>query len=280
MITKEREIKALITLLGDEDQNIRNIAREKLLDFGEMASDYLRDVVHKDYEGRIRIEAWKILEEIRLEKLTDEFRKLSQAKVFDLEEGAFLLAQFEYPNLDVQAYKQQIDEMAEEIHGRIFEIRDVRRMVHVINQYLFYEQGFRGNVESYYDPQNSYINRVLDRKLGIPISLSALYLFIADRLDLPIFGVGLPGHFMLKFHCEWDEFYIDAFNYGQLLSKNDCVNFLKRMGYTYNESYFNIAKPRDILARMIRNLVLIYHQKNQKNKVDVLERFFSLIVNH
>ncbi len=273
----EREIKALITLLGDDDGNIREIARQKLVEYGDSASHWLKEVAFNDSEGRIRIEAQSIIAELRLERLTQHFKELSNSSTFDLERGCFLLAQIDFPSLDVPVYEEKIDNLAREVQMRVLGVRDVRRRVQIINQFLFYEQGFRGNVNAYYDPQNSYINKVLDRRLGIPISLSALYLFVAKRLSLPIYGVSMPGHFLLKFQSDRDVFYIDAFNQGKILSKDECKRFLNRMGYTFHESYLATADPRDILTRLTRNLVLIYHQNNQQRKVDILERFISII---
>lgn len=274
----EREIRALITLLGDEDGNIKEIARKKLLEYGESASPLLKEAAFNDYEGRVRIEAQAILEELRLEALALQYRELSVSRTFNLEKGCFLLAQIEYPDLDVPLYVEKIDNLAREAQQRILGFRDARRRVQLINQFLFDEQGFRGNINAYYDPQNSYINRVIDRRLGIPISLSAIYLFIAERLNLPIFGIAMPGHFLLKFQNDWDVFYIDAFNHGQIISREDCKRFLNKLGYAFNESYLAITETRDILARMIRNLVLVYHQNNQRRKVDILESFLNTII--
>ncbi len=191
-----------------------------------------------------------------------------------MEQACFVLSQVEYPDLIVTDYTSKIDALAEEARNRIAGIEGEKPVVRSINHFLFKEVGFRGNKESYYDPENSYINRVLDRQLGIPISLSALYLFIAKRLELPIYGVGFPGHFLLKYKHK-SGFYIDAFNNGRILTRADCVNYLHRQGYAFYDAYLSISTSKEILARMIRNLVLIYHQSNEGKKIETLERIFS-----
>lgn len=276
-VNSEKEIRALITLLGDDDQHVRELVRAKLLKIGDPASQLLREVAFTDSEGRIRIEAQALLEEMRLHRLAGHFEQLTGASEVDLEKGCFVLAQIEYPDLDVPHYVQKIDNLALEAKRRISGIRDLCQQVKIINKLLFHEQGFRGNVKSYYDPQNSYLNRVLDRRLGIPISLSALYLSIAKRLNLPIYGVGMPVHFILKFQYESDTFYIDAFNSGQIITKEDCIYYLTNIGYKFKDSFLVTCPPREILARMMRNLILIYHQTDQQRKVDILERFISII---
>ncbi|MFQ5770288.1 MAG: transglutaminase family protein, partial [bacterium] len=215
-----REIKALITLLGDDDLKIRNVAWERLLAHGEPAHQLIKEVAFSDSEGRIRIEAQALLEEIRLDNLAKHFKKIIQSSDFDLEQACFILAQIEYPNLNISHYIEKIEYLAHEAQIRILGIQEEKKQVKNINHFLFYEQGFRGNVDAYFDPENSYINKVLDRYLGIPISLSAIYLFIARRLNLPIFGVGFPGHFLLKYKRDSDLFYIDAFNHGKILTRH------------------------------------------------------------
>ena len=275
-----KDIKALVTLLGDDDPKIREIAKERLLAFDQQAAPFLTQVTSTDCEGRIRIEAHIILEELRLKSLADNFRKLNRDSNFDLETTCFILAQIEYPHLVVSEYRNKLDCLALEAEEKIFGIEEEKRRVEKINHFLFNEKKFRGNKRSYYDPQNSYINKVLDSHLGIPISLSAIYLFIAERLHLPVLGVGLPGHFLLKYNHGSDPLFIDAFNHGRILTPYDCELFVSKMGYPDFDCNLTVSGPRDILARMIRNLVLIYLQNKQPKKIDTLEQIFSDLVMH
>ncbi|MCH8954168.1 hypothetical protein IIA28_02455 [candidate division KSB1 bacterium] len=278
MCKQEREINALITLLGDDDLKVKNVAQQKLLELGEPAQQTLRQVAFSDSDGRTRIAAQALLENFRLEQLAQDFKKLNCESDFDLEGACFILAKIEYPELNIQQYVNKIDGLALEAEQRVYGVDEDRDKVKVINHFLFEEKGFRGNEKSYYEPENSYINKVLDRQTGIPISLSAIYLFLARRLNLPVDGVGFPGHFLLKYCSDSRPFFIDAFNSGQILSQQDCKHFIKKMGYTFYPYYLDTSESRDILARMIRNLVLIFLQKNQQNKIDTLERIFSEFV--
>lgn len=278
MSKQEREINALITLLGDDDLKVKNIAQQKLLELGEPAQQTLRQVAFSDSDGRTRIAAQALLEGFRLERLAQDFNKINRVSDFDLESACFILAKIEYPELDIQQYVNKIDQLALETERRLYGIQGERDKVEVINHFLFDEKGFHGNEKSYYEPENSYINKVLDRQTGIPISLSALYLFLAGRLNLPVCGVGFPGHFLLKYRSNSRPFFIDAFNSGQILSQQECEHFLRKRGYAFHPYYLNTSESRDILARMIKNLVLIYLQKNQQNKINTLVKFFSEFV--
>lgn len=275
---QEREINALITLLGDDDLKVKNIAQQKLLELGEPAQQTLRQVAFSDSDGRTRIAAQALLEGFRLERLAQDFNKINRVSDFDLESACFILAKIEYPELDIQQYVNKIDQLALETERRLYGIQGERDKVEVINHFLFDEKGFHGNEKSYYEPENSYINKVLDRQTGIPISLSAIYLFLAGRLNLPVCGVGFPGHFLLKYRSNSRPFFIDAFNSGQIISQQECEHFLRKRGYAFHPYYLNTSESRDILARMIKNLVLIYLQKNQQNKINTLVKIFSEFV--
>lgn len=271
----ENEIRALISLLGDDDDRIRKIARKKLLDSAEFANPLLEEAAFSDYEGRIRIEAQRILAELRFDRLSDELYKLTRPGPFDLERACFLLAQIEYPNLHVPSYASKLDRLAQEIQHYMSEKGDLLHQVHIMNHVLFNEHSFRGNVDAYYDPQNSYINRVIDRHVGIPISLSALYLFLAERLHIRVSGVSTPGHFLLKFQYKGKHYFIDAFNRGQILTQDACVRFIEKLGYPFDESYMASSKPKSVFTRMIRNLLIIYQHNDQPTKFAYLERFLE-----
>ena len=271
----ETRLRALITLLGDEDEAIRRVARRELMRHDVQSRPLLEEVARSDAEGRVRIEARALLEESRLNALSREFHDLLHSSEFDLEAACFILARIEYPDLDVPRYVHMLDQLAVEAQMRAGDTRGEKTLVLSLAHFLFTEKGFRGNVESYYDPQNSFINRVLDRHLGIPISLSTLCMFVAKRLQLPLYGVGFPGHFLLQYRYGSEALYIDAFNSGRLLTREDCANILESQGYEFYDSYLAVATPQEILGRMIRNLVLIYHENHQPNRIDALERIFS-----
>lgn len=275
MALVDSKINALLTLLGDDDEKIRKVARKKLLSCGEDVIPALRKIGKQDCAGLLRIEVQRLLEEHRLRKLAERFVELNRGNELDLEEATFLLAQIEYPELDVAYYKGKIDTLAEEFQKKVLSVGNNRKRVERLSHFLFQEKGFRGNFEEYYDPDNSYINRVLDRYVGIPISLSSVCLFVAKRLSLPVRGVGFPGHFLLKYEVDAEPLLFDPFNKGRILTRADCKEFLAKMGYSFHDFYLCSATSRDILSRMIRNLVLIYLENNEPAKIETLERIFS-----
>jgi len=199
---------------------------------------------------------------------------------FRLAAGALLIAQEEYPGLDVEAYLQRLDAMAEAVSSHLGLEIDPQRIVAQLNTYLFDEQGFRGNVHDYYDARNSFLNDVLERKTGIPITLSVLYIELARQVGLPIVGVGMPGHFLVRYSAQPAVFWIDPFHRGQLLSQEDCQQLLERMygqALTWNEAYIAPVSDHAILQRMLYNLKAIYvHQGDHRRALQVVERLLLL----
>ena len=269
-----KKINALVSLLGDDDVNIRRVARSRLLAFGPPAVKLLNEVAYSDSEGRIRIEAKSLLEEIRISSLAAKFERLQNEENFKLEMAALLLAQLAYPDLDADAYVAKLDQMADRAAAQLAGIDNGLRRVELFNQFFFVQLGFQGNRDAYYDPENSYINRVIDRKVGIPISLSLVYMLIANRLGLPIFGILFPGHFLLKYISGKTLFFIDAFNGGLILTVQDCELFSERMGFKLQHSHLRTATPDRVFARMLRNLHKIYDQLDDQRMLTHLKEVF------
>lgn len=196
----------------------------------------------------------------------------------DLQRAALCLAGEEYPSLDVEEYLGRMDKMAAEaksLAGRSPQTEDVAR---TLTHYLFDREGFSGNAEDYYNPENSFLNRVLDTRTGIPITLSVLFLGLAKRLGLACHGVGMPGHFLVSVR-ELD-LYMDPFHSGQLLSASDCRRLAQSMfgpAIEWNEGFLAATSSKLILFRMLNNLRQIYlHNNEPERRVSVLERMLLI----
>lgn len=180
----------------------------------------------------------------------------------DLVRASLTIAQTEYPNLDANAYCKRIEELARRVKRLVPDLGDPSESITALNQVLFEEEGFRGNGEDYYDPHNSFLNDVLDRKLGIPITLAVVYMEVARRVGFPLVGVGMPGHFLLKhYDVEGREILIDPFNRGSILSAKDCQRALDEIygGQMPLQPEFLMAvSRRQVLVRMLNNLKSIY----------------------
>jgi regulator of sirC expression with transglutaminase-like and TPR domain len=195
-----------------------------------------------------------------------EFERLVSAPTRDdqpdLLQAALLIAQNEYPRLDVHAYVDRIEALAARVKSRMPIMNTPEEMVTALNTVLFDEAGLRGNREDYFDPRNSFINQVLDRGLGIPISLALIYKAVADRAGFPLVGVGMPGHFLLKhFDERGGELLIDVFESGRILSLADCQRKLDEIysgDLTPQREHLLAVSHRQWLTRMLNNLRQVY----------------------
>ncbi len=273
----DKDIRALIRLLSDDDDRIVKTISAKLVEAGCAAIPLLQEAEIEQPEMAARIAS--VLDDIRGGGIERELEELLQADPdhVDLERGAFLLARYAYPELDEGRYVQRLDEMAAEARDRIGSRQGDEEIVKTLGRYLFVEQAFKGNTRNYYDADNTYLHRVIERRTGIPISLSTLYLLIGKRLALPVFGIGMPGHFLVRYESERYQVFIDCFNAGAFLTERDCGRFLTQAGYGFDEQYLSKSTNRAILLRSLRNLVPIYHKQNDRVREARLSRFIRLL---
>jgi regulator of sirC expression with transglutaminase-like and TPR domain len=178
-----------------------------------------------------------------------------------LAESALLMACEEYPQLEIAPYLDRLDEIADFVRPKLRADASPLDTIEALNDVLFGVVGFRGNTENYDDPRNSFFNDVLERRVGIPITLSAVYLEVARRISFPMSGVGMPGHFLVKYSNRTDEFFLDPYNGGQILSREDCARrFAEMFGdeQQFSERMLATSSPRQMLFRMLNNLKTIY----------------------
>lgn len=198
--------------------------------------------------------------------LTDAFALLVGQDIederIDLVRTALTIARTEYPDLDIEKYVRCVDALARRVGERIPDAGDATQTIAALNHVLFQEEGFRGNRENYYDPRNSFLNDVLERKLGIPISLALVYMEVARRVGFPLFGVGMPGHFLLKhYDVEGRQVLIDCFEGGHILSDRDCQQRLDEIysgQLPLQPDFLMAVSRRQILTRILNNLKTVY----------------------
>jgi regulator of sirC expression with transglutaminase-like and TPR domain len=194
----------------------------------------------------------------------------------DVAYTALLFASEVYPSLNINGYLNLLDGMADKIRPRLA----CSHPVVALREFLSDELGFRGNADDYFDPRNSYLNHVLDRRTGIPISLSVVYIEVARRLDLPLVGIGLPGHFIVRYDGDDGPLYLDPFNGGVTMSVDDCrqrVAEISEGRLPFKPSFLDPVGPRQILTRMLRNLKGIYMARTEFDQaLSVVEKLILL----
>ncbi len=191
---------------------------------------------------------------------------------FDIAECALIIAQQEYPNLDITGYLRQLNHLADRLRARLPADAGKPHVISMLNHFLFREMGYAGNFDNYYDPRNSFLNDVMDRRVGIPITLSILYIEIARRVGVALQGISFPGHFLAKCVTDQGVIVLDPFNKGISLSEADLRERLRESGDSSAHSdtplvvLLRPATPHEILVRLARNLKAIYIQARDLEK--------------
>ena len=273
----ENDRRALLSLLADEDEHVQELLHEQFRAMGPDGCEFLESAA-RSAPAPARQTAARMLAEIRERHSVSAFQVFCReaGSDLDLERANWLLAKTRYPDLDEEPYLARLDQMAREIRGRLTGRETPRATIEVCNHYLFQMLDFRGNQQDYYDPDNSYLNRVLDRRLGIPISLSVLYLLLAKRLGLPLFGVSMPRHFLLTWRSPDVAFFIDPFNAGRVLDAEDCRGICERIAGGFNEEHLMPVTSRKIFIRQCRNLQAIYAERDARRAAFLQEALRSL----
>ncbi|HUD48758.1 MAG TPA: transglutaminase-like domain-containing protein [Candidatus Baltobacteraceae bacterium] len=271
---EEKQRQALISLLADDDSKVYRTVRETLLSYGPGCSEWMREHTLSN-DPVLRRRATEIVQHFARQDADTQFLAfcLNQGEDFDLESGVLLLSRTQYPLINSEGYSAIMDDFAGDLRERLDLNGPADQILRVINEYLFRDKKFAGDEQNFYDPENSYFNCVLDRRIGNPISLSLLYLLVARRLRLPVVGVGLPGHFLCRYQSSRAELYVDAFHGGRLLAKADCVKHVIQLRQRFDESCLAPVSPRRILLRICATLHQIYTQQKSPVQIERLQRY-------
>lgn len=274
----EGYIVSLVKLLDDEDASVSKIAYEKLLNLGNDALPVLLKIkdVASDKAKSLLLE---IVDVIRYRKYVDDVISFFAAPEKDIEKGSFLVAKFAYPEVNFKHYSEILDLMAVELRKRIYTKENFYDIVETVNKFFFVEQGFRGNMENYYDIDNALINRVIDRRLGIPITLSLIYILVGKRVNLPVYGIAMPGHFIVRYESNGFEIYVDPFDSGRIMTRAECEKFVSQIGYSEKDIYFKRATPELFVKLMFENLALAYKSNGYIANAQRLIEIIKLIEN-
>jgi regulator of sirC expression with transglutaminase-like and TPR domain len=270
----ESQQAALITLLTDEDPSIYHVVREKILSCGQGAIVWLRPHA-LSADPSLRRRSQEIIQHFARQTADDRFLTfcLKEGEDLNLEQGAWLLSQTQYPDINLEAYQALFDSYAGELRERIDPRAEAEHIIAALNDYIFKVLRFTGNEQNYYDPENSYLNRVVDRRSGNPINLCLVYLLLARRLRLPIVGIGLPGHFVCRFQSTSEEYYIDVFNRGKLWTKANCIQYLVHGNHNLDSDHLAPLSPRRMLLRICGNLHQIYQHLELADESTRFQRY-------
>jgi len=268
------EQAALVALLDDPSPAVRHALLERFTQLGAAARDLLTPATQHADPAVAAAAQW-FLRELKFADPAAEFRGFIQSLNYELETGALLLARVVNPGLDVAAICTQLDAFGARVRKLLPRSATLRAQCRVLNRVLFEEFGLRGNHENYTDPRNSFVDQVLERRVGIPISLSIVYLLVAQRVGLELEPVGVPGHFLVGGYEPEGPFFIDPFNSGLLLAPDDVFARIRSLHHTPSVTDLAPTPVREVLCRCCRNLVNHYTAAAEPERARLFAEFVA-----
>jgi len=279
------EINALVKLLDDPDKEVYQHVEQRLLQHGAAAISFLESAWEESMDTLLQGRIEDLVHRIQFTSVKEDLILWHQSGAFDLLQGALVINRYQYPDLDELKIINQIEEIKREIwlglQQEMSSIEKIKLFNHVFYNYF----GFAGNTKNHHDPQNSYINQVLESKKGNQISLAIIYSTIAQKLDIPVYGINLPQHFILGYIDEGKQveqefsvlFYINAFNRGAIFGKHDVDQFLRQLNLDPQPGYYAPCSNVEIIRRIIRNLISAYDNAGAVEKVKELKELQKVL---
>jgi regulator of sirC expression with transglutaminase-like and TPR domain len=285
----EREIKALISLTDEPDDRVFSEIAEKIFSYGTTALPFLEEHWENSFDPVMQQRILEIIHKIQFENVFSELKHWVKIGATDLYAAYMLITRFQYPDVKEEEINNKIEAIRKDIWLELNNELTSLEKIKVVNHIFFEEYKFGGNSVDFHAPQNLYLNTLLETHKGNPLSLGMLYIIIAQKLNMPVYGVNLPEHFVLAYTNELDEeslefldknevlFYINPFSKGAVFSRKEVELFITQLKIEPREMFFQPCKNIDIIRRLINNLIYAYEKSGHVQKKKELEILINIL---
>ena len=273
----KKELKALVTLLDDEDSEVKTHVEQKIISLGTQTIPFLEEEWENSFNPEIQRRIEDMIHVLQFELLQERFTKWKEEEQEDLLKGIWLIATYQYPDVDFEELKQEFEQIYYEVWREFKEDLNASDQVKILNSVIFNKLRFRANTKNFHSPANSMINVVMQSKKGNPITLCVIYMIIAQRLGMPVYGVNLPNLFILTYKQEDKQFYINVFNKGLVFSREDINNYIEHLGLPPKDVFYEPSEHRAIILRCLRNLVVAFEKLGDYTKADEMKVLMNII---
>jgi regulator of sirC expression with transglutaminase-like and TPR domain len=271
-------IKAMIHLLDDSDQEVVSMVEQQIRTLGPsiipvLESEWETESLNPILQSKIE----NLIHDFQWQSVKTRLQVWKESGGMDLLEGMWILATYRYPDYSFNDLKVEMDQLYYEVWPQMREDLHPMDQVKVLNTVMFEQFKFGPNSKNFHAANNSFINNVLSSKKGNPISLCVIYMWIAQKLGLPIYGVNLPNLFVLTYKQKGLQFYINVFNKGLIFNKIDIDNYIAQLNLTPNEIYYNPCSNLEIIRRVLRNLLMAYEKAGELDYKEELTELIDLL---
>ena len=266
---QNKELKALIDLLDEPNESVFESIKKKIFSYGSNAVPFLEDAWQNSFNDLIHERIENIIYKIRLEKTANELRSWSEKDENDLLEGFIIVSKYQYPDLEKEIILKKLEQIVKDTWLELNNELTALEKIKVINHIIFKVHGFKGNKSNFYALEDYFVNNLFDSKTGNHLSLGILYIIIAKRLDIPIFGVDLPKQFILSYVDKGEFFcYLNPFKEGVVFTKNEVEVYIKHLKIEAKPSYFLPCENKRIIERLLEGLFTSYNNIGYLEKAE------------
>ncbi len=274
----ESELKALVSLLDDEDASIVSHIEEKILSLGTSVIPYLEQEWESNFNPHVQRRIEELIHTLQYELLKERLQKWYESEDQDLLTGMWLVATYQYPDIELIKLKQELEQIYYETWLEFKPDLYPYDEIKVINSVLFNKLKFGANTKNFHSPGNSMLNIVLESRKGNPITLCVIYMMVAQKLKLPVYGVNLPNLFVLTYKDERHaQFYINPFNKGLIFTRQDIETYVNELHLAPQDSFFEPCSNLEIIRRVFRNLIMSFDKMGEHAKAEEVKNLLLMI---
>lgn len=271
----QREIKALISLLDDEDHEVSQHVEGKILSLGGNVIPFLETEWEESFNPIVQRKIEELIHELQLSIMIERLQSWKNGGALDLLEGMWIISTYHYPDLSMEKLRTTIEQLYYDIWIQFQEEMNAVDQIKRINSIFFGVMNFAANTKNFHSPSNSMVNVVLESRRGNPITLCVIYLLIARKLGMPVYGVNLPNLFVLTYKNDKTQFYINVFNRGIIFSKTDIDHYIAQLNIKSKEIFYQPCTNLEIVQRVLRNLILSYEKTSEQDKIKEIEKILK-----
>ncbi|MFN6943978.1 MAG: transglutaminase-like domain-containing protein [Cytophagaceae bacterium] len=271
------KIKALISLLDDEDNEVIYQVEREIISLGGGIIPFLETEWENNFNPLVQKRIEELIHTLHFDLLKERLEKWKEQGGQDLLEGMWLVATYQYPDIELEKLKSELEQIYYEAWLELRNDLLPFEQVRIINNVLFGKLKFSANTKNFHSPANSMINIVLESKKGNPISLCVIYMLVAQKLKLPVYGVNLPNLFILTYKTEDTQFYINVFNKGLIFSKADIDNYISHLNLTPLDIFYQPCSNIEIIKRVLRNLKIAFEKLGDTSKTEEVNMLLQMI---
>ncbi|MEQ9301510.1 MAG: transglutaminase-like domain-containing protein [Cyclobacteriaceae bacterium] len=273
----EGELKALVSLLEDEDTEVSSHVEGKIVSLGSDIIPFLEKEWEKTFNPVIQKKIEDLIHQLQFENLQEHLMIWKAAESDNLLKGMWLVASYQYPDISYENLTKDFEQLYYDTWLEFKNDLDPFDQVKVLNSVIYNKLKFRANTKNFHSPSNSMINIVMESKRGNPITLCVIYMMVAQKLKLPIYGVNLPNLFILTYKTEKLQFYINAFNKGLIFSRDDIDHYINNLNLVPQDLFYEPCDNVSIVQRAFRNLIVAFEKIGEYTKADEVKTLLKQI---